>query len=127
MTLLKADALALGTQATPAFSADNTSQQSNYYWAFINALESEDIVQLRSVNARTTALLETGPYGATGQFWIFNRIPAAVNQSLLTELLGFTQSSFGLLNNQSLTELVFPILLISTVYFGVNSLEFILP
>ena len=102
MILLKADALALGTQATPAFSADNTSQQSNYYWAFINALESEDIVQLRSVNARTTALLETGPHGATGQFWIFNRIPAAVNQSLLTELLGFTQSSFGLLNNQSL-------------------------
>ena len=47
-------------------------------------------------------MLETGPYGATGQFWIFNRIPAAVNQSLLTELLGFTQSNFGLLNNRSL-------------------------
>ncbi|WP_241652086.1 poly-gamma-glutamate biosynthesis protein PgsC/CapC [Pseudoalteromonas phenolica] len=102
MTLLKADALVLGTQATPAFSADNTSQQSNYYWAFINALESQDIVQLRSVNSRTTALLETGPFGSVGQFWIFNRIPETVNQSMLTDLLGFTQSNFGLLNKQSL-------------------------
>jgi len=102
MALLNADALALGTQATPAFSADNASQQSNYYWAFISALESEDIMQLRSVNPRTHAQLETGPFGATGQFWIFNRIPEAVNQSLLTDVLGFTQSNFGLLNNQSL-------------------------
>jgi hypothetical protein len=102
MNHLKASALVLGTQATPAFSADSTSQQSNYYWAFINALESEDIMQLRSVNTRTTALLETGPFGANGQFWIFNRIPEAVSQSTLTELLGFNQSNFGLLTTKSL-------------------------
>lgn len=102
MNYLKANALVIGTQATPAFSADSTSQQSNYYGAFISALESQDIMQLRSVNARTSALLETGPFGAKGQYWIFNRIPEAISQSTLTELLGFTHSNFGLLTTKSL-------------------------
>lgn len=102
MQHLNANALVLGTRATPSFNAESTSQQSNFYWAFISALENENIMQLRSVNTRTSALLETGPFGATGQFWIYNRIPSGLSQSTLTDFLGFTQSNFGLLNNLSL-------------------------
>ena len=107
MNYLNATALALGTQSTLSFSADNNSQQSKYYWAFMQALETEDIMQLRSVNTRTNSVLKTGPFGAIGQFWIFNRLPDAINQSELSEVLGFSQSNFGLLSEQSLPDPAF--------------------
>ena len=46
MEHLNSDALVLGTQATPSFSANNMSQQSNYYGAFIQALHTDEILQV---------------------------------------------------------------------------------
>ncbi|CAH9064179.1 hypothetical protein PSECIP111951_03067 [Pseudoalteromonas holothuriae] len=99
---LKASAMALGTQKTQFLNDDSLSQQSKYYYAFIAALASNQVLQVRAINSFNTQILSDSPFKQKCQFWIYNQLPKAVKQTQLSNLLNCDNITFGLMTPESL-------------------------
>ena len=59
-----------------------------FYQAFINALEAQELLQVRESNRYTAALLKSTPVEVKSQYWIFNRLPASTSQREMHEFIG---------------------------------------
>jgi hypothetical protein len=95
---LESSSLLFGTQQTQSLSASSSSQQSKFYQAFINALNSEQILQVREINNRSQTVLNDSPFLYQCQLWAYNQLPHAISQKELRELVGCKNSAFGLAN-----------------------------
>ncbi|QTL34161.1 poly-gamma-glutamate biosynthesis protein PgsC/CapC [Pseudoalteromonas viridis] len=100
--ILGSRALALGTRVTPSVASQQTRPQSAYYQAFVAALNSDEVLQLRAINQYTRPQLKLTRFAEQSQFWIYNQLPESLSQRQLTRLLGFERSQFGLLSEDNL-------------------------
>lgn len=99
---LESGSLLFGTQQTQSLSASSSSQQSKYYQAFINALDTEQILQVREINNRSQSVLNNSPFVHQCQLWAYNQLPNAISQKELRELLSCNNGAFGLASAFSL-------------------------
>ena len=99
-----AHAMVFGTSLTPSAKLSQNNQQSDYYYAFIEAMELEQIFQVREVNNRTSRLLAKTTLGASSQYWIYNQLPSELTQRLVQQLLGYQETFFGLATKSSLPD-----------------------
>lgn len=104
---LNSGALLFGTQITQSLSASSSSQQSQYYQAFIHAIEAEQILQVREINTRSKSVLNNSPFTDQCQLWAYNQLPNAIRQKQLRELLNCNNSAFGLASAFSLPSVQF--------------------
>ncbi|WP_105167050.1 poly-gamma-glutamate biosynthesis protein PgsC/CapC [Pseudoalteromonas sp. T1lg23B] len=100
-TYLKSNALALGnTQTLVANEAD--LPQSGYYSAFVEALSTTEVLQLRELNRQSRKTLPTGDRTAQCHGWVYNQVPSSINQTQLTNVLACGAIEFGLVSRNSL-------------------------
>ncbi|RJF34440.1 poly-gamma-glutamate biosynthesis protein PgsC/CapC [Pseudoalteromonas gelatinilytica] len=92
---LKSKALVFGATRTPQVTLAKENQQSVFYQAFINALEINELLQVRESNRYTAALLKSSPDDVKSQYWIFNRLPESISQREIHEFLGSEATYFG--------------------------------
>ncbi|NNG43909.1 hypothetical protein HJP15_13420 [Pseudoalteromonas sp. NEC-BIFX-2020_002] len=97
-------ALVFGTSSTPSAELSHNNEQSPYYLAFIEAMDIEQLFQVREVNARTSRLLAKTTIGATSQYWIYNQLPSSLSQRLIQQLLGYEETFFGQATSTSLPQ-----------------------
>jgi len=99
-----AQAMVFGTSLTPSAKLSQNNQQSDYYYAFIEAMDLEQIFQVREVNNRSSRLLAKTTLGASSQYWIYNQLPSELSQRLVQQLLGYQGTFFGLATTSSLPD-----------------------
>ena len=92
---LKSKALVFGATKTPQITLAKENQQSPFYQAFINALEAQELLQVRESNRYTAALLKSTPAEVKSQYWIFNRLPPSISQREMHEFIGSEATYFG--------------------------------
>ena len=95
-------ALVLGTSSTPSVELTKVKKQSPYYWAFIDAMNTKQIFQVREITARTKRLLNKTEAGSTSQYWIYNQLPSSLSQRLIQQLIGYRDTFFGAATSSSL-------------------------
>ncbi|RRS08827.1 hypothetical protein EAG18_09870 [Pseudoalteromonas sp. J010] len=76
-------------------NSDNQSKQSEFFHDFFIAMSSSEVIQLREINRQVSQMMHSHKLKDSKQMWIFNTVPASVQQSELASLLGIQQSYFG--------------------------------
>ncbi len=99
---MKNKAILFGTAKTPQKTLVTEELQSPFYQAFLEALNSNEILQVREANHFTAKLLNDSPAKAEAQYWIYNQLPASVSQKEVHQFIGSEVTYFGTATNSSL-------------------------
>lgn len=95
-------AMLFGTAKTPQKTIATEDQQSFYYQAFIDALQSDEILQIREANRFTAALVEKPSNKFDSQYWIYNQLPTSISQRDIHQFIGSEATYFGAATQSSL-------------------------
>ena len=72
------------------------------YQAFIDALQSDEILQIREANRFTAALVEKPSNKFDSQYWIYNQLPTSISQRDIHQFVGSEATYFGAATQSSL-------------------------
>lgn len=99
---LQSKALVFGISKTPQKTLAKENLQSPFYQAFISALESTEILQIREANRYTAALFKDKATQMQSQYWIYNQLPSSISQRELHAFIGSEMTYFGMATSDSL-------------------------
>ncbi|MGX1112378.1 hypothetical protein ACSSVW_001783 [Pseudoalteromonas sp. MBR-15] len=92
---LNSKALVYGTAKTPQQTLAQENQQSPFYQAFITALNTDEVLQVRESNHFTKVSLTDSPAKSQSQYWIYNQLPASISQREIHQFMGSEETFFG--------------------------------
>ncbi|MBQ4833087.1 hypothetical protein J8L70_07530 [Pseudoalteromonas sp. MMG010] len=102
-----AKALVFGTSLTPTLELNDNNTQSPFYLAFIEALNTNELFQVRESNTKTNTVLQQKHPLVQSQYWIYNQLPDKLSQRAIANLLGSEETFFGVATPHSLPSKTF--------------------